>query len=110
MNNLCAVENDLFDIANRIKNLDPDYVIYRNRQTNKFELHNTRYKPSLQLVLPYDELDMRSINYAVSTRIENIKKVAEEIEKENQKLEKQNCEKLQEEILEKVENVYREIE
>lgn len=110
MEYLCVIENDLFDISNRIKNIDRDYVIYRNMQNKKFELHNTRYSPSLQLVLPFDELDMRTIDYAVNTRVENIKKVAEEMEKENQRLEKENYTKMQNDILERVENVYRGVE
>lgn len=110
MEYLCVIENDLFDIANRIKNIDKDYVIYRNMLSGKFELHNTRYTPSLQVILPYDELDMRTIVYTVNTRVENIKKVAEEMEKENQRLEKENYAKMQNDILEKVENVYRNVE
>lgn len=110
MEYLCVIENDLFDISNRIKNIDRDYVIYRNMLNKKFELHNTRYSPSLQLVLPFDELDMRTIDYTVNTRVENIKKVAEEMEKENRRLEKENYTKMQNDILERVENVYRGVE
>lgn len=110
MEYLCVIENDLFDISNSIKNIDRDYVIYRNMLNKKFELHNTRYSPTLQVVLPFDELDMRTIDYAVNTRVENIKKVAEEMEKENNRLEKENDAKMQNDILERVENVYRGVE
>lgn len=110
MEYLCVIENDLFDISNRIKSIDRDYVIYRNMLNKKFELHNTRYSPGLQVVLPFDELDMRTIDYTVNTRVENIKKAAEEMEKENQRLEKENYAKMQNEILERVENVYRGVE
>ncbi|MEG1964389.1 MAG: hypothetical protein RR123_05930 [Clostridia bacterium] len=83
---LKLIKNDMFDICRQIKEYDKNYLIYFNTSIFKFELHNTRKKPTLQLVLPFDRLDTRTLSYVLKTRIERMKKELMEIDEFNEKL------------------------
>lgn len=80
------VKNDLFDIANRIKQIDPKYFVVFNIVTKKFEVHYKRAKNTYELTLPYDALDARAVDFVQKTKVENSKKIFEEMELQNQKL------------------------
>ena len=82
---LVPVINDLFDVANRLHEIDAGYVVYFNKLQNQFEVHNHSQKgSSLALVVPFDELDARTVELARKTRVENAEKLFEEMEKANQ--------------------------
>lgn len=70
------IENDLFGIENRLKNIDSDYAVFYDNRKHRFELHNMRLRPTLQVVLPYSRLDKRALDYALKTQV---KIVLEEI-------------------------------
>ena len=93
MNNgrLIAVENDLFSVADRIKSIDDKYKIYYNGESRKFEVRSADDN-SLQVVLPFDRLDCRAVDYVRKTRIERIDELLEEIEKANASAEKRAVE------------------
>ena len=101
----CVIKSDLFNISKRLKQIDKNYFLVRNRKTNKFEVHYKRNFNSLELVLPFNKLDARTIDYVLKTRMENRKKLLEEIERENQILlereRKENLEKAMQEFYEK---------
>lgn len=81
------IAGDLFDICNRIKQIDRSYFLVRNYKTKKFELHSDEQKGgSLCLVLPYDKLDARTLNLANKTRVENIHKIEQEHKAHNDML------------------------
>lgn len=63
------IENDLFGIADRLKNIDSDYAVFYDKKKCKFELHNMRLRPTLQVVLPYPRLDKRALDYALKTQV-----------------------------------------
>lgn len=84
------IENDVFDIACRLKGLDINYKIYFNVGTAKFEIHNDSCKPSLQLVLPFHQLDCRTIDYVNKTKVQNLENILKEIERHNLEIEEQN--------------------
>ena len=84
---LIPVENDLFYVADRIKSIDDKYKIYYNGESRKFEVHNAE-DDSLQVVLPYGQLDSRAVDYVRKTRIERIDALLEEIERVNAEAEK----------------------
>ena len=79
---LIAVESDLFSIADRIKSIDDKYKIYYNGESGKFEVRNSA-DDSLQVIIPFDCLDSRAVDYVRKTRIERIDEIIEEIEREN---------------------------
>lgn len=98
-----VVENDMFDIANRLKKIDDKYFIVRNFVKHRYEVHYKRNFNSLELVVPYDILDERTIYLVLKTRMENRHKILEEMEKENKKLEMEKIKKQKEKIMERFE-------
>lgn len=90
---LREVTNDLFDISSRIKSINPAYKVYYNGQTDKFEVHDTS-KPqgkTLAFVVPYKELDARTLDFAQFTRVQNAEKIFAEVEEHNRKLQRDSA-------------------
>ena len=92
------IKSDLFNISNRIKQIDPKYFVVFNKKRKKFEVHYKRLKNTYELTIPYDNLDSRAIDFVQKTRIENRKKILEEIEKSNKLLEVENQRKRKENL------------
>lgn len=85
MDNLIELTDDLFDIGWRLKAVNPDYFVVFNVTKKRFEVHNRSLcKHSLAFVVPYDELDCRTVDYALKTRAENADKLLGELEKHNE--------------------------
>ena len=82
---MIKITNDVFDIANRIKNINSNYELYYD---GKFKLYANHV---LQLVLPFDTLDCRSYNYILKTQIKNLHYLQKEIDSNNEKIEKDNA-------------------
>ena len=76
------ITNDLFDIASRIKEIDPRYEIYFETELQKFTLWAMGRR---QVVFPYDNLDVRAIEYTYRTRVENVDELIKEIDEKNEK-------------------------
>lgn len=96
--NYQIIKNDVFNIAKRLKSIDPKYFIVFNSDRNKFEVHYMRAKNTYELTIPYNKLDARSIDFVLKTRIQNKQKIFEEIENSNKKLEQENIKNLIEKI------------
>lgn len=92
------IKSDLFNISNRIKQIDPKYFVVFNKKRKKFEVHYKRLKNTYELTIPYDSLDSRAVDFVQKTRIENRKKIMEEIEKSNKLLEVENQRKRKENL------------
>lgn len=103
MEKLFEVRNDLFDVSARIKSMDENYKIYFNGDTRRYELHNTRKRPTYQLTFPFARLDKRALDYTLKSAIKNRELILKEIEEQNAKAERENERKLFEKIMEKVE-------
>lgn len=104
------IENDLFGIVGRLKNIDYDYAVYYDNCSGKFELHNMRLRPSLQIVFPYPELDKRAVDYALKTQVDKILKEILSIDEHNQKIaEKCEVSKI-DEVTRKLENAIKYID
>ena len=89
------ITNDLFSIAERIKELNKAYEIYFDTDRQKFVLYANK---KLQLVIPYDNLDERTIRHAHFTRSENYQEVMDSVDRYNASLEKDIVKKAQDEI------------
>ena len=87
---LCrVVENDLFDVAFRIKQIDDSYFTVYNYVERRYEVHSTSQRGnSLAVVIPFGELDARAVDYVRKTRSERISQLIEETERANQKIER----------------------
>ena len=91
---LVNVESDLFDVVNRVKEIDRNYYIVYNKTKEKFEVHYHGQTPAFCLTVPYDSLDARTVDLVLKTRVENSKKLFEEIDRHNLNLQKESCKKV----------------
>lgn len=83
---LQKIENDLFDIANRLKEVDERYELFYNGRKHRFEIYA---QGVLQIAVPFDCLDERTVILARETRLENAERLIRQIEAENAKLDEQ---------------------
>ena len=80
--------HDVYNISQRIKNLDRYYFILFNTSKGKFEVHNSSQLDSTYcLTLPFNQLDERTLTYVYQTMSTNIEKILENIENENRQKE-----------------------
>ena len=90
MKNQKAIQNDTYYICERLKEIDESYFIVFNFQKSKFEIHSSSQRGnSYCLTIPYDVLDERTIDLVRKTRAVNVDRLIEELDKENEKLQKQ---------------------
>ena len=102
------INNDLYNISNRIKLIDKDYFIVYNFQNNKFEIHNYKNaRNTYSLTIPYSVLDNRTIDYVQKTHISNIDKILNEMENNNQKLLLSSKNKMKDMITYKAQDIYK---
>lgn len=101
---LVKIENDLFDIASRIRSIDNNYQIYFNRGTACFEVHNSSCRPTKQFDCPFDRLDARLLEYTRNTRIERLDDILDEIEKANANVEKSSLQAKEQKLQNIIEN------
>ncbi len=85
MDALVRIESDVFDIGARLKEIDGGYYPVYNLTKNRYEIHHSGKKNTLQVVLPYDGLDARAIQKVRETRIEYADVKLREIDRENEK-------------------------
>ena len=100
MSALVKIEKDLFDIADRLKEIDDRYELYRNLTANRFEIHANG---ALQIAVPFARLDARTLDLARSTRLEYAERLIADIEKNNDRLEREARGRSRERIIEEVE-------
>ena len=81
-----VIENDLFNIANRLKLIDKNYLLVRNKLKKRFELWYNSCVPRQELVFKTNRIDKRMIDFVNETRIQNIDKIIKEIDEKNEKL------------------------
>ena len=87
-----VIEHDLFSIAQRLKEIDPNYFVYYCYKKMRFEVHNkSQCGNTLALVLPFNTLDARTIMHVNNTRIERLSILLKDMELRNKKLEEQEA-------------------
>ena len=103
---LIKIENDIFFLAERLREIDPDYFIALNTKTKNFEVHNSSQPiNSFCLLVPKNKLDPSLVEYVRKTRANRQKKLLAEIEAANQKMQKENEQKIICEAAEKFEEL-----
>lgn len=86
---LRQIENDLFGIASRLKSIDRDYKVFFNCKKKRFEIHNTRQcGNTLSLVVPFNELDSRTVELVRHTSSSRMEEILAEIQISNSKLDR----------------------
>ena len=93
---LQRIRHDLFGIAKRLKSIDRRYDLFFNRKKNRYEIYANG---AMQMALPFERLDARTLTYARKTRLENLEKIIAEIEEENARLEIQKNREMRDKIL-----------
>lgn len=93
---LQRIRHDLFGIAKRLKSIDRRYELFFNRKKNRYEIYANG---AMQMALPFERLDARTLTYARKTRLENLEKIIAEIEEENARLEIQKTRETRDKIL-----------
>lgn len=82
--------SDVFDIAHRLKQIDSRYFVVYNTVKRRYEVHNSGQKGNtFCLVVPYDCLDARTLDYVRRTRVSNSKELIEQIEADNARLQRE---------------------
>ena len=103
---LIKIENDIFFLAERLREIDPDYFIALNTKSKNFEVHNSSQPiNSFCLLVPKNKLDPSLVEYVRKTCANRQKKLLAEIEAANQKMQKQNEQKIICEAAEKFEEL-----
>ena len=81
-----VIKNDLFGISQRLKKINTNYALFFNDKLKRFEVHTSCTPNSFSLCFIVPNLDVRAIYHANQTRIENIDKITNEIEINNNKI------------------------
>ena len=103
---LIEIKNDVYFILSRLKEIDENYQIFYNTRRKVFEVHNkAQIGDSYSLTVPYSVLDSRLIELVRKTRVENSKKLFEEIDKQNEQIENKN----KKEIVKYAENIFKKL-
>ena len=87
---LKLITDDLYDVAARLRSVKESYAVYYNTELERYEVHDSARK-CLEFVVPFDELDARTVEYARYSRVENAKRIFAEMEEYNERLEKQRA-------------------
>lgn len=101
LNKYVLVKDDLYHIAKRLKEVDGRYMLFFNRAKHRFEIHA---EGALQVAVPFDRLDERTVRLARETRLENAQKTLLEIEKHNARLELNHERDTRDKIMAQLEN------
>ena len=99
--NKCAVviENDLFGIAARLREIDDGYFVVYDKVKHCFEVHNRLQRgDTFALRVPYPSLDARTVTLVRRTRAERAAELLKETERENERLSR----RIQSETLDKL--------
>ncbi|MBR1925631.1 MAG: hypothetical protein IJ837_02125 [Clostridia bacterium] len=91
---LIKITEDVFDISNRLKEIDSNYFVVFNTKKQKFEIHNKSQKNTYCLTVLNNKLDCRAIEQTLKSRRERFDKILQEIEKNNQKIIDDNNKKI----------------
>lgn len=103
---LIKIFQDVFDITNRIKEIDDGYYAVYNTTKSQYEIHNKKQKFNTFCITCDYGLDSRVIDKLRKTRIENLHKILAEMEAQNEMLEKQSKKAITDEASWKVREMF----
>lgn len=90
------IESDVFNINERIREIDDGYFIVYNTNSKKFEIHNSKNCNTYCLTIPYKNLDSRAIELIHKTSIKHYDKIITELNDENEKCRQKELNKIKE--------------
>lgn len=91
------IEEDLFDIVNRLREIDEEYFVVFDEKRDCFEIHNSKQENTYCLTVPFDKLDGRTIDLVKCTSVEYSDNIIDDIDNNNNKIEENNKRKVKSE-------------
>jgi len=84
-----VIKTSTHRIPERLREIDRGYFVVFNHKKSSFEIHHEDCLPndSFQLWIPFEELDQRTIDRVLETRVENAKALYAAMERQNAKIE-----------------------
>lgn len=102
---LIYVEDNVHDIPRRIRQeVNPDFIVMFNPKNQKYEIHRIDGRYSLELSLPFDQLDSRAIEHALYSR--DVERVRRDIEENNLRLDEEKRKRKEDERSCKVRDLF----
>ena len=101
MDALTRITGDALDIVARLREIDPRYEVYRNMSKHRFEIH---VEGALQIAVPFDRLDERTLRLARETRIERADELLAMLEKQNLRTERLHDARVKDRVMAQVED------
>jgi hypothetical protein len=89
MDKTVLIQRDVLDVVKRIKEIDRGYSVRYNLTRSRYEVCHIRSAGEPVLVLPYQKLDYRAVEYVRKTRLERLNEIIREITENNEKLERE---------------------
>ena len=84
------IESDVFDIVNRIKEIDDGYRIMLNLKTGLLELHNINQRNTFCFNIKNNEISSKLIDDIFYSNISNVDNIINDIDNINSEIEKQS--------------------
>lgn len=101
------IENDVYGIVDRLREIDSGYFVVFNPDTQRFELHHSeQVDGSYCLTFPYEELDERAVTKTLETSSARAKIIRAEMIAHNEKIERDRNNKIQDETSWKTREMY----
>ncbi|MBE5735894.1 MAG: hypothetical protein E7356_00850 [Clostridiales bacterium] len=100
------IESDVFDITDRIKEIDDGYFIVFNTLTSQYEVHNYKQENTYCFVVNDVAIDKRVLDKVYDTSIENIDNIIDDIAKNNIGVSKNCNEKILEQSAYQIREIY----
>ena len=101
------IESDVFDIVERIKEIDDGYYIVFDTIKQKLELHNYKQSNSYCFTLKQDSIDSRLIDDIYKSSIVNLESIIEEMDFNNEKIEKDSYSQIRDDSDYKLREIYK---
>lgn len=101
MKNLIKIEHDPFFICERLREIDSSYYLVFNNDAKQYEVHSSdQVGGSYCFTVRYDDLDERTLVYALRTRKERQNALIDELDRQNEKFQKDAMNKAKETVME----------
>ena len=85
MKNYLEIKNDVYFICQRLRDIDDSYFLLYNLDRQAYEVHSSAQgRDSFCFTVPYEQLDARTIEFALKTSAHRRDELIKEIEKNNQ--------------------------
>lgn len=94
---LIKIFSDVFDITERVKEIDSGYFVVYNTRNHRYEVHNSHQRGSTFCIVCDDGLNCNVITKLRKSKIENIDKLLQEIDEINAKNELNALKKVKDE-------------